>query len=79
MDAYTHTSRSGDTNEGHTRLIGSEDEHGHAWCMECFDHAMRHPEEDPPQFVEDIYVFTTSGASRRKCFNCRRPIGEVFA
>lgn len=71
--------KSGDTDEGHTRLVGSEDEKGHAWCLECWDYAQRHPEEDPPQFVSDLYVTTSTGTARRKCVRCRRAIGEVFA
>lgn len=69
--------RSGDTDEGHTRLVGVEDERGRAWCMECAGAEIRRAGETA--FCIDLYVTTSTGTARRKCVNCRRPIGEVFA
>lgn len=65
---------SGDTDDG-ARLVGAEDDAGRAWCLACIDAEIRQGGATP--FVFDLYVTTSPGTARRKCANCRRPIGEV--
>lgn len=62
---------SGDTNDSLGRIVGVEDADGRAWCFECAHDEIR--EAGATAFMVDLYAWS----ARRKCVNCRRPIGEV--
>ena len=63
---------SGDTDDRWGRIVGVEDGDGHAWCFECAHAEIR--EAGETAFMIDLYA---GPSSRRKCVNCKRPIGEV--
>jgi len=72
MQAKTNERQSGDTDNRFGRIVGVEDADGKAWCFECAHAEIR--QAGDAAFMVDLYA---GESARRKCVNCKRPIGEV--
>jgi hypothetical protein len=64
--------KSHDTDDRLSRLVGTEDGRGRAWCFECADREIQQGGEEA--FLLDLYAID---AVKRRCCQCNRRLGEV--